>query len=136
MEVTWKRNVERSLTMNKVAISILVASLAAAAQAAPAQTRSDPLAAQAIHRGELAVAEHRLDAERRVYRDRPEILLNLAAVYARTGRSAEARDLYQKVLARDDVLMDLDVERTASSHRIAQSGLQRLAYQPDHFARK
>jgi thioredoxin-like negative regulator of GroEL len=120
--------------MSKVVIGILVGSLAVAASAAPAQTRTDPMAAQAIARGDFTAAEHRLAAERRIYRDRPEILLNLAAVYARTGRASEAQALYQKVLASDDVLMDVSADRTASAHRIAQTGLQRLTAQPHRLA--
>lgn len=112
--------------MNKVAATILVASLAAAAQAAPAQTRTDPLAAQAIERGDYAKAERRLIAERRIFPNRPEILLNLAAVYAQTDRANEARALYQQVLANEDVLMDLSAERTASAHAIAETGLRQL----------
>lgn len=120
--------------MNKVVATILVASLAAAAQAAPAQTRTDPLAAQAIERGDYAKAERRLIAERRIFPNRPEILLNLAAVYAQTDRANEARALYQRVLANEDVLMDLSAERTASAHAIAETGLRQLDVRT-HFAR-
>ncbi len=120
--------------MNKVVSSILVASLAAAGSAAPAQTRTDPMAAHAITRGDFAAAEQRLVAERRIFRDRPEILLNLAAIYACTGRAPEARTLYEKVLATDDVLMDLSTDQSASSHQVAQTGLTRLDCRPTRVA--
>jgi Flp pilus assembly protein TadD len=119
--------------MNKVIATILVASLAAAAQAVPAQTRTDPVAAQAIERGDYARAERRLIAERRIFPNRPEILLNLAAIYARTDRASEARVLYQQVLANDDVLMDTSGDRTVSAHAIAQTGLALL--NTNRFAR-
>ncbi|HWK36569.1 tetratricopeptide repeat protein [Sphingomonas sp.] len=112
--------------MNKVASVILVASLAAVAQTAPAQTRTDPVAAQAIAQGDYSHAERRLIAERRIFPDRPEILLNLAALYARTDRASDAAVLYRQVLAHDDVLMDLSADRTASAHAIAETGLRRI----------
>lgn len=121
--------------MNRIASTILVASLAAVATTAPAQTRKDPLAAQAISRGEFVQAEQRLNAERRIYPHRPEVLLNLAAVYARTGRAAEARALYQDVLSREDIVMDLSTDRSASSHFIANTGLQALARPTNQIAR-
>lgn len=112
--------------MNKVTAVTLVATLAAAPIAAPAQTRTDPIAGGAIARGDLATAERRLLAERRIFPDRPEILLNLAAVYARTGRGPEARALYEAVLAEQPVLLDLSRGSSATSHAIAEAGLGRL----------
>jgi Tetratricopeptide repeat len=110
--------------------------LALSAMPVSAQVRVDPLATGAISSGDYATAERRLTAERRVYRDRPEILLNLAAVYARTSRVDDARSLYETVLAREPVLMDLTAERTASSHELAASGLQRLGLEGRRFAGK
>ena len=62
------------------------------------------------------------------------MLLNLAAVYGRTGRAAEARMLYQEVLGADDVLMDVSADRSVSAHRIAEAGLRRLAGSGARFA--
>lgn len=91
-----------------------------------AQQRHDAVARTQIVAGDYDFAERKLVADLRVRPDSPELLLNLAAVYAMTDRANEARSLYQRVLQQDDVLMDLSGERTASSHAIAQRGLSRL----------
>jgi hypothetical protein len=111
---------------------IAVAPLALAALPVQAQTPQpqDPeiaaIAAAAIDRGAYAEAEGTLQTELRIHPNRPELLLNLAAVYAKTGRQADARALYARVLGQRDVLMDLTGERTAGSHAIAQTGLRRI----------
>ncbi|MCW3838036.1 tetratricopeptide repeat protein [Sphingomonas canadensis] len=110
-------------------IALLGLALAAplALGALPAQAQSNEgTGSAAIARGDLAAAERELTAELRIHPGRPELLLNLAAVYSRTGREAQARSLYLRVLSQDDVLMDLSADRTAGSHAIAQTGLQRL----------
>ncbi len=97
------------------------------ATAALGQERAVRMSQAAIVDGKLAQAEKTLLAERRIYPDRPEVLLNLAAVYARSGRSGDAVALYRQVLAGGDVLMDLPSGKTASAHAIAQMGLTRLS---------
>jgi predicted Zn-dependent protease len=92
---------------------------------APAQARDESTAVTEISNGAFDRAEQKLLRELRIHPGRPELLLNLAAVYAKTGRVAEARTLYRKVLSKDDVLMDLSPERTAGSHALAQLGLSR-----------
>ncbi|MHA6723689.1 tetratricopeptide repeat protein [Sphingomonas sp. RS2018] len=106
-----------------VGIALALAVAGGSAQAA------DPIAfsRSAILSGNLASAEQTLDAERRIYPERQEVLLNLAAVYANSGRPQAAAALYQHVLARRDVMMDVDGERTRSAHAIARSGLARTA---------
>lgn len=94
---------------------------------ASAQDRAVRAAHDAITRGDMADAERVLTAEQRIFPDNPEVLINLAAVYAKTGRATDATTLYRRVMARDDVLLDLSAERTASSHALAQTGLQRVA---------
>jgi thioredoxin-like negative regulator of GroEL len=97
--------------------------------AAPVQAQTpagDPLAKATIVQGDYATAERRLLQELRIHPDRPELLLNLAAVYSQTGRVSEARGLYRQVIAQNDVLMDVNAERTAGSHAIANVGLRRL----------
>lgn len=111
----------RYLAASGVAFAVLLSS------PAPAQDRAVRLAHDAIAQGDYAAAERMLTAEQRIFPGRQEILLNLAAVYARTGRAAMAVPLYERVLASDDVLMDLTPERTASAHSIARIGLARLA---------
>lgn len=80
----------------------------------------------AIAAGNLSQAEATLSAERAIFPRRPEVLLNLAAVYARTDRAAQARALYDDVLASEPVALDLANGGTVSSHEIAQRGLSRL----------
>jgi Flp pilus assembly protein TadD len=94
---------------------------------AQAQTRTDPVAQNAIVQGDFSAAEQRLTAEQRIFPNKPEVLLNLAAVYARTGRADAARALYTQVLAQENVLMDLAADRVAASHQIAQTGLRRIS---------
>jgi thioredoxin-like negative regulator of GroEL len=95
--------------------------------AIPAQAQEDRAVASAdIVNGAYNRAEQKLLAELRVHPNRPELLLNLAAVYVQTGRETEARTLYSQVLAQADVLMDLSAQRTAGSHAIAQNGLKRI----------
>ncbi|MBB5709546.1 tetratricopeptide repeat protein [Sphingomonas xinjiangensis] len=110
---------------------VALAVLPLIAAALPAQAQENPAAPNLITQGSYEAAEARLMRELRVHPDRPELLLNLAAVYARTGRADAARSLYTRVLSQDDVLMDLTSDRTAGSHMIASAGLTRL--QPVQF---
>lgn len=103
----------------------LLAVAAPLALAFPAHAQSD-IASSAIVQGAYADAEAKLLTELRSNPDQPEALLNLAAVYSKTGRTGEARSIYNRVLAQDEVLMDLASNRTAGSHAIARTGLQRL----------
>jgi thioredoxin-like negative regulator of GroEL len=77
--------------------------------------------------GDLQRAEHTLIAERRVFPQSPELMLNLAAVYQKTGRLDQARALYDMVLGQPEVMMDMSADRVVGSHRIAQTGLRRLS---------
>ena len=77
--------------------------------------------------GDFAQAERVLIAEQRVFPNSPEVLVNLAAVYARTGRMQQAAALYRQVLNGEDVALDLSADRTVSSHAIATTGLQRVS---------
>lgn len=90
--------------------------------AAPALSQ-EYTAYRAIAAKDYAAAERRLVALRRGAPDRPELMLNLAAVYAKTGRGALARDLYVEVLRRPALLMDMPSGRVASSHAVARFGL-------------
>ena len=80
--------------------------LALVGAAAPALA-ADQNGYQAIVSGDLSAAERHILAEQAVYPGRPELMLNLAAVYRRTGREAGARALYKRVLERRDIAMDL-----------------------------
>lgn len=104
----------------------LSAMVAVALVAAPAAAK-DRTGYRAIAAGDLALAQATLAQERAIFPDRPELMLNQAAVFARTGRIAEARDLYDGVLQRGAVALDLPDGSVASSHAIAQRGLARLS---------
>ena len=93
---------------------------------APSAFAQDPVAHTAIASGDYSAAEQTLRSELRIYPGRPELLLNLAAVYMKTGREAEARAIYMKVLSQRDVLMDVSADRTVGSHVVATNGLKRL----------
>jgi Tfp pilus assembly protein PilF len=107
-------------------IGLVILAAAPLVAALPVQAQDRAVASTQIAQGDYAAAESKLLAELRIYPGRPELLLNLAAVYAKTGRASEARALYTKVLSKDDVLMDISAERTAGSHALAQRGLSRL----------
>ncbi|MDF7776019.1 tetratricopeptide repeat protein [Sphingomonas sp. AOB5] len=103
----------------------MMAPLALVAMPAQAQA-NDPAASVAIAQGDYASAERTLLQELRIHPGRPELLLNLAAVYSRTGRVNEAQTLYRQVLGQRDVLMDIAADRTAGSHAVANTGLRRI----------
>lgn len=98
----------------------------AAAVAASPAVAGDRTGYQAIVAGNLQSAEQRLMAERRIYPDRPELMLNLAAIYGQSGRLDQARSLYAAVLDRPAVSMQMAGGGLASSHDIANRGLGRL----------
>ncbi len=98
---------------------------AATVMAVPAMAK-DRNGYQAIAAGDLSQAQATLARERAIYPNRPELMLNQAAVFARTGRIAEARALYGEVLARDAVALDLPDGNVASSHAVAERGMMRL----------
>jgi Flp pilus assembly protein TadD len=109
--------------MRKTVLFVL-ATLGAAtpALAAPSAT-VDRTGYTAIAAGDLSTAEQRIVAERKIFPQRPELMLNLASVYHRTGRESEARALYAAVLARPAVAMDLPSGAVLSSHDIASRAL-------------
>lgn len=112
--------------MREVLASIVLAAPLALVPAAQAQVREDPYAQAAIQNGDYVQAEHQLLAEQRIFPAKPEVLLNLAAIYAKTGRHAEARAVYNRVLTLDPVAMDVADGQVAPSHLIAGRGLRLL----------
>ena len=98
----------------------------AAIAAAPAAAK-DRMGLQAIASGDFGAAERTLVAERRIFPGRPELMLNLAAVYRQTGRVAAARDLYTEAASAPDVMLALPNGGTASSRDLASAALARLA---------
>ncbi|MCP3732261.1 tetratricopeptide repeat protein [Sphingomonas sp. MG17] len=111
----------------RVAIaSLVLAAPLALIPAAQAERVEGPYAHATIQRGDYAAAERKLLAEARVFPNKPEILLNLAAIYAKTGRVSEARALYNRVLALQPVAMDVVDGQIAPSHLIAGRGIRQL----------
>lgn len=109
-------------------VAIVLCAIGAVAVGPEASADAQPVAQAhaALLSGDYVGAERLLLAEQRIYPRRPEVLLNLAALYASTGRRDEALRLYRSVLAQSDTAMDLSAERTASAHAIARTGLDRL----------
>lgn len=105
---------------------LMIPALAFAAVVATPAVAKDRVGYQAIAAGSLAKAEQTIAAERAIFPDRPELMLNLAAVYARTGREAQARALYGDVLDRAPVAMDMADGSVRTSHELAHVGMSRL----------
>ena len=82
---------------------------------------------QAIRAGDWQAAERVLLAQRDRFADRPELVLNLAAIYVATGRKAEALSLYRQVQAQPEVAMDMADGRVIGSHAVAARGIDRIA---------
>ncbi len=80
---------------------------------------------QQIADGKLLLAESTLEAARVAEPREPSVMINLAAIYARTGRAEQAQTMYQQVLATDNVLLEMGDHRPAWSHSLARRGLQR-----------
>ena len=110
-------------TVRKTVLVILGAALAATA--AGAQTQEQRYGFDAIQRADLTAAEARLIAERIAQPNEPSVLINLAHIYTKTGRVAQAETLYRQVLATADVMMLTGNRGQIGSHALAQRGLER-----------
>ena len=103
--------------------------VAAAGMAAPAMAQDSwpqRTGFQEIAAGNFTAAERTLLEERRTNPNSPELMLNLAAVYAKTGRAADARALYDAVLQEKAIAMDMPSGAILSSHTVARTGLRHL----------
>lgn len=108
-------------------VSVLL--VAAAGVAAPAMAQDSwpqRTGFQEIAAGNFLGAERTLLEERRANPKSPELMLNLAAVYAKTGRAADARALYDAVLQEKPIAMDMPSGAILSSHTVARTGLRHL----------
>lgn len=108
-------------------MGMLLGAMLATTFVASPSTAADRAGYRAIAAGDFATAARQIEAERRIFPQRPELMLNLAVAYARMGRSAEASTLYRQVLDRPVVAMDLPDGSVVSSHDIATRGLSRLS---------
>lgn len=97
---------------------------AAMAQGAHAQEGS--YAAHAIASGQLGEAERILQPISLADANDPARLINLATVYARTGRYDAARTALDRVRTLPDEQLDLENGRSYSSHMLAAAMLGRL----------
>lgn len=121
----------------------IIASLAIAAFGAPAMANGPRAAVmnatgggsdvpnatgyEQITAGRLTEAEAMLAKQIARHPGAPELSLNLAAIYVRTGRAALAEPLYRDVLRRPAMLMDMPRGGIASSHDVANRGLSSTA---------
>lgn len=108
--------------MGREMIAGVLVGLAAVPAAA---TAGDYTASGAIAANDLRRAEQVLLAARRVGPERPELMLNLAAVYRRTGRDAQAREMYRAVLEQPAATLAMADGSVASSHALAGAALAR-----------
>lgn len=106
-------------------IHLASAAMAILVAAAPVHA-NDRTAHQVIAAKDFARAERMLVAERRASPGRPELALNLAAVYLHTGRAAQARALYAEVLNRPATELDMLSGKTVTSHDVASTALASL----------
>lgn len=108
--------------MNFIVMGVASALLASASAsgATPTDYGHDLIKAR-----QLAAAERELVTRRAAEPDEPSVLINLAYVYARTNRTADAAVLYERVLALPDVLLALGNGKPRWSHMLANKGLGR-----------
>lgn len=109
--------------MSKLLFALIGGALVASA--AGAQSQEQRYGFNAIQRDDLAGAEARLIAQRAEEPNEPSVLFNLAHVYSKTGRTAEAETLYRQIMADSNVLMLTGSNRQIWSHDLAQRGLDR-----------
>ncbi len=108
---------------------IVAAMLGVPAVSAVAQDRNDPYAHDAIENGRFAEAETSLRAQLALEPTKPELLINLAAIYARTNRMDAAQSLYNRALTAENVSLLLKPDVALNSHDIARRGLNKLDQQ-------
>jgi predicted Zn-dependent protease len=111
-------------------IKILIAGGAAAAAIASSAALADTpsaYAASAIRAGQLAEAERILKPVSFEDANDPARLINIATVYARTQRFAEAHAALTRVQALPAERLDLAGGSSLSSHSIAAAMLERLS---------
>jgi thioredoxin-like negative regulator of GroEL len=109
----------RLWALSAVAASVLMLS--------PNVRAADDLGFQAIQNHDWTAAEQQLLAGLQKNPDNTFAQLNLAWVYAQTGRKAEAEALYQEILRRDqDRVASLSSRDGQSMSLLAKRGLARL----------
>lgn len=104
----------------------MILAVAVAACAMGPAAASERTGFAAIKAGDWQAAERMLLSQRDRFADRPELALNLAAIYVATGRKAAALSLYRQVQAEPEIAMDMADGRVVGSHAIASKGIDRL----------
>jgi Tfp pilus assembly protein PilF len=122
------------MTARKVSLGVLtfisLCALPMAANAATPAAPGDNVAYQAIVNRDWAAAEQQLLASLQREPNNSFAQLNLAWVYAQTGRKAEAAALYQEILRRDqDRVATLSSRDGQSMTVLARRGLALLEKQ-------
>ena len=114
----------------RLSLAILASGLIPAiAMAAPASEVGYPAGSLAVHsiqNGDYTAAERVLAPVSRDDASDPARLVNIAMVYARTGRLAEARDALAMVTQAPDETLTLSDGRDVSSRTIAANLLRSL----------
>jgi Tfp pilus assembly protein PilF len=110
--------------MEFLAMAALVIALQPTGAASQTSPAADDLAYRAIANHDWAMAEQQLLAGLQKDPDNSFRQLNLAWVYAQTGRKAEAAALYREILERDkDRIASLSSRSGKSAAQLAQRGL-------------
>ena len=107
--------------MIRLGLGLALLAFAGASQA------KDPVAFQAIAASDLRGAESVLASEVAAGTREPGVLINLAHVYSRTGRSQQAAELYRQVMAVPNAQMARQDGSPAWSHDLAARGIQRVS---------
>jgi Flp pilus assembly protein TadD len=115
--------------MNRLSVVIVAAMLGVPAASAATQTRNDPYAHDAIEAGNFGEAEASLRAQLALEPSKPELLLNLAAIYARTNRLDAAQTMYDRAMQAENVSLLLKPDVALDSHAIAKRGMAKLERQ-------
>ncbi|MEM8826138.1 MAG: tetratricopeptide repeat protein [Pseudomonadota bacterium] len=104
---------------NVFASTAVLMTMAGAASAEEIGYPKDALGFEAMVDGNWRQAERQLEESAAEFGNDPARLLNLAQVYRVTGREAEARGLYRRVLESEDMVLVLSDGRKVSAHTIA-----------------
>lgn len=111
-------------------IRLVVAAVAllapASAMAWPEAVIADPYGARSIVNNDVGSLQPRLAAAVAKGDRKPEVLLNLGAIYARQNNPSAAREMFRMVLDQPNVDM-ATLNGTAWSHDLAQRGLARVS---------
>ncbi len=110
--------------MTKIFIAGAVAALIPAAAFAQSSGSDPAPGASALMQANFATAEREIRAS--AAQDTAASNINLAIIYAQTGRTAQAEELFRKVAMMDDVTVVIADGSSASSHEIAKRGLREI----------